>query len=141
MNVISCTPISLISLSLHIQPLFLQPTLPTKGGKKDRIKKEKLVLGSYSVSNVRLSIHIYLEMFIAVSHLSILRPLASVALLILEPHQDSSQLSRCCLVSWRFCSFEFAGPALSCAPEDHRWDRCWGGPTQSPGSGPGLKLN
>lgn len=27
----------------------------------------------------------------------------------------------------RFCSFETEEPVPSCAPEDHRWNRCWSG--------------
>jgi hypothetical protein len=33
-------------------------------------------------------------------------------------------------------------PAASAfAPADHRWGRCWGGPSQSPGSRPGWWLS
>jgi hypothetical protein len=41
------------------------------------------------------------------------RPLAFATLSMLDPHQDSSQLSCCCPVSWRACSFSSAGPAPS----------------------------
>jgi hypothetical protein len=45
-------------------------------------------------------------------------------------------MSSCCSVSWRSCSFDFAHPALSCAPAVHRWSKSWGDPTQQHGSEP-----
>ena len=42
---------------------------------------------------IPLSTHLHLQMFTAVSHWSCLRSLASVTPSILDPHQDSSQLS------------------------------------------------
>lgn len=45
-----------------------------------------------------LSTHIYLQMFIAASHWSELRPLASSTSSILDPHQESSWISCCCPV-------------------------------------------
>lgn len=71
------------------------------------------------------------------SHWSGSRPPASVTLSILDPHRDSSRISCCCPVSRRSYSFRSAGLTLSQAPAGHRWGRCWGGPAQSPGSGPG----
>lgn len=53
---------------------------------------------------------------------------------VLCPHQDSSLISCCCPVSWRFCSFGSIGPH-ALAP--HRWGGCWGGLTKSTGSGHG----
>ena len=44
-------------------------------------------------------------------------------------------------ISWRSCSFGSLGPAPSPAPAVHKWDRCWDGPTQSPGSEPELNLS
>lgn len=46
-----------------------------------------------------------------------------------------------CPVSWSSCSFGSAGLTPSRAPAVHRRGRCWGGPTQSPGSGPGWELS
>ena len=69
----------------------------------------------------------FLQMFIAVSHLSGSRPLASATLSILNPHWDSSQISCCCPVSQRSCSFGSVGLAPSPALADGRWGRCWGG--------------
>ena len=83
--------------------------------------------------NIRLFARIYW---------SSMRPLASATLSILEPHWDSSQISCCCSVSWRLCSFGWVGPIGSvgalCAPQQlvHQWGRCGSGPIQSPGSGP-----
>ena len=90
---------------------------------------------------IPLSTHLYLQMFIAMSHWSGLRPLASATLSILDPYWDSSQISCCCPVSWSSCVSGPAGWAPSLAPAVHRWGGCWGGPTQSPGSGPGWQLS
>ena len=38
-------------------------------------------------------------------------------------------------MSWRSCNFVSVGPASSFTPTDHRWGRCWSGPTQIPLSG------
>ena len=48
---------------------------------------------------------IHTSSLIATSHWSGSRPLASATPSILDPHQDSSQISCCCPVSWRPCSF------------------------------------
>ena len=71
------------------------------------------------------------------SHWSGSRPLVSITLLMLGPHWDSSWISCCCPVLPRSCNFGSGPQAPSCAPEDHRWGRCWGKPSHSPGSGPG----
>ena len=47
------------------------------------------------------------QMSIARSHFSFSRPLASVTLSILDPHQDSSKSFCCCPVLWKDCSFWF----------------------------------
>ena len=73
-----------------------------------------------------------LQMFVAMSHWSVLRPLASAALSILDSYGEFSQISCCCPVSRRSCSFGSIGPVLSQAPADQRWSRCLGGLTQSP---------
>lgn len=52
-------------------------------------------------------------------------------------HLDYSWISCCYPVSWKSYRFDSVGPAPSCVPAAHRWGRCWGGPTQSPGSKPG----
>ena len=74
-------------------------------------------------------------------HRSGLRPLASATLSILDPYWDSSLISCCCPGSWRACGYGSGGPAPSHTPAVHRWGRCWGEPTQSPGSGPGWELS
>lgn len=38
-------------------------------------------------------------------------PLASATQSILNPYQDSSQISCCSAESWRFCGYSFAGQA------------------------------
>jgi hypothetical protein len=85
---------------------------------------------------ILLSTHLYLQMFIAVSHWSVW------GLWLLLHYQswiftgtNSSQISCCCPVSRRLCSFGSAGLALSHAPADPRGGRCWGRPTQNPRSG------
>jgi hypothetical protein len=55
--------------------------------------------------------HLYLPMFIAMSHWSGSRPLVSATLSILGPQWDSSQISCCYGVSRRPWSFGSAGPA------------------------------
>jgi hypothetical protein len=129
-----CTPTPFISLSLCTHPLPLQHHLK---------KKKYLVEAAVCHSECHvylLSTFLCLHMFIAMSHWSGSRPLASATLSILAPHQDSSLISRCFLVSWRSCSFESAGLAPSWTPAVHQWGRCWDGQTQSPGSGPGWYL-
>ena len=136
MNFTSCTPIPLISLSLCIYPPPLQLHLQ----KKIRYNLKtclvvEAVVWQCATQSTLLSILLCLQMFIAMSHWSGLRPLASATLSILDPHQNSSWISCCCPVSWRSCSFGSTGPSPSCAPGFHQWDRCRSGPRQSPGSG------
>jgi hypothetical protein len=78
-----------------------------------------------------LSTHLYLHMFIAMSHWSVSRPLASATLSILDLHGDSFQIVCCCPVSGRSCSSGSVGPALSSTPADDRWDGCWGVPIRA----------
>ena len=61
------------------------------------------------------------------------RPLASATLSMLDPYWDS-WTSWFCPVSWRSCSCESINLGPSYTPV-HRWDRYWGGPIQSSGSG------
>ena len=94
----------------------LQPPSPTGGGKY-------LVVEAVVCSTVFHSISFclcFLQMFIAMSHWSSMRPLASATPSILEPHWDSSSLSCWCPVSWRSCSFGSVGPAPSHTPAVHR---------------------
>lgn len=70
------------------------------------------------------------------SHWSSSRPLASDILSILDPHGNSSWISCCCPVWWRYCSFGFVGLPPSYTPAVHRCFRCLGRQTQSPESGP-----
>ena len=65
---------------------------------------------------IPLSTHLHLQTFIEVSYWSGSRSLASVTPSILDPHWDSSQLSCCCPLSWRSCSFGTVGLALSWVP-------------------------
>ena len=52
-----------------------------------------------------LSTHLHLQMFIAMTPWSGMRPLASATLSVLEPRWNSSHVPYCCPVSWRFYSF------------------------------------
>ena len=132
-----CIPVSFISLS-HVSPLPLQ--LPyQKKIKRNKIKHRRHLIveavlyhsvSQYTLLPKRLS----LEMLMAVSHWSGLRPLACATPSI--PHQDSPQ--SCCPMSWRFYSFGSSGLVLSHILAFHRWGRFWVGPTQRPESGPGL---
>jgi hypothetical protein len=58
--------------------------------------------------------------------------LASATLSILDPPKDPSQISFCCPVLWRSCSFGSVGLVVFSAPTDHI-----DGLTHSPGSEPG----
>jgi hypothetical protein len=81
------------------------------------------------------------KMFIALNHLSGMRPLPSATLSIMKSHWDSSQISCCCPESWRSHSFGYSGPVLSHTRAVHGLDRCWDGPTQRFGSNSGWKLS
>lgn len=131
MNFISCTP------TLHTQPFIPPPPKKIKSkNKRQQHKRKPSHCGYCHVSHcitqyILLSTYLYLHMFTAKNHWSGSRPLASATLSILDPHQHSSWMSCCCLVSSRSWSF---GSAPSCTPTVHRWDTCWDGPTHSPGS-------
>jgi hypothetical protein len=64
---------------------------------------------------------LYLQIFIAMSQWSSLRPLAFAIVSILDPHRDSVQMSYYCPVSWGSCSFS----STKLVPGVHRWGR-WG---------------
>jgi hypothetical protein len=109
------TPIRVISLfppPPQYLPFTLATSFPNRGGKY-------LVVEAVVCSTVFHSISFclcFLQMFIAMSHWSSMRPLASATPSILEPHWDSSSLSCWCPVSWRSCSFGSVGPAPSHTP-------------------------
>jgi hypothetical protein len=52
----------------------------------------------------------------------------------IEPYLGCSRISCCCPVSQKSYNFGSAGPASSQTLAVNWWGRCWGGPTQSPGS-------
>jgi hypothetical protein len=79
-------------------------------------------------------------MFIPMSHWSGSRSLASVTPSLLELHWDSFRLVSCCPVSCRSCSLGSVRLALWRIPTIAE-DLLWGGPLQSPGSGPGWQLS
>jgi hypothetical protein len=145
----SCTPAPFISLSPHVHPLPLQPcpqikhihTYIQQQSIETHLIVEAVVCHSVSHS-LSLCPHIFTCKYsFAMGHWSGLRSLASVTWPILDPHWDSSRLSCCCAVSWRSSSIVTAGLALSLMTTTHWWYRCWGGPTQGSGSGPGWSLN
>jgi hypothetical protein len=122
--------IPLISPSPHTCPLPLKPSPE---------QRKNSFCGSCGVSQcvpqfTLLSTLLCLQMFIAMTHLSGVRPLASASLSILDPRWDSSRIHCCCPVSWRSCSFEPVGPAPSCTPAVHWWGTCWDEPFQNLGS-------
>lgn len=127
MNFTSCTSIPLISLSFRIYPLPLQSP-PTKENKKYNKKNnlKKSWCGSCGFCTESLVWFQASEFCYTINTRS---------------HQDSSWISCCYHVSWRTCSFGSVELASSHAPEDHRWCRCWSGPTQSPASGPEWQLS
>lgn len=62
-----------------------------------------------------------MRVFIAKSHWSGSRPLVSATLSMLGLYWDSSWLSCCCPVLWKFYSFGSAGPVPSRTPADAPW--------------------
>ena len=93
--------------------LPVTPYLPfTFANKQTSYLKEKSHCGSCCVSySIPFVYTFYLQMSIAMSHWSGLRPLASAILSILDPHWVSSQILCCCSVSWRSCSLSSPGLA------------------------------
>ena len=68
-----------------------------------------------------LSKHLCLQMFISMSCWSVLRPLGSATLSILDPYLNSSWRSCCCPVLWRSWSLGSARLAPPWTPAAHRW--------------------
>jgi hypothetical protein len=130
MNFTSSTLIPLIFPSARAHPPLLQP--PPSIGEKNLIV-EAAVCHSASHS-IPFCPHFLLANVHCIESLVGSKPLASAALSILGPHWHSSQIPCCCPVSRRASSLGSVGQALSHAPVVHQWCRCWGGPTQSPGS-------
>lgn len=94
-------------------PISLYPPLQPLPYCKFFKKKKKSHLGKCIVSQcvplyTLLSTPLYLQVFIT-------------TLSILHLYQDCSWISCCCSVLWKFCSFESAVLALSCAPAVHKW--------------------
>ena len=86
-----------------------------------------------------LPTHLYLRMFIALSHWSVSKPLASATVSIPDPRGKP-----CCFpVSYRSSTPDRKLQDWPFhVPGDHNWNRCCGEePTQSPGSGPGRELS
>ena len=84
---------------------------------KLQTKRKTSYSGCYTVS--RYVVHytllstLYLQILISLSHWSVSRPLASVTLSILDPHLDSSWISCCCPMYWKYYSFGSVGLSLS----------------------------
>ena len=125
MSFISCIPVPLISLSLLILTLSLQhpqiknktkqnkkPTKqePNKTKHRKHLISEALVCHSVSHSApfhpVSLFAHLHCN-----DCWSVIGPLASATLSILDSHQDSFGISCHCPVQWRSCSFGSVGLA------------------------------
>lgn len=84
-NFTSCTPIPIISLSLHIHPLLLH--LPSKR-KQNKIRPKKISMWKLQCVTQRTTLlhkQPYLKMLVVMSQSSVSRPLASATLLILDP--------------------------------------------------------
>lgn len=99
--------------NLSYLPLPLYPPPPFQTPCQQRKKRSH---GSCSMSqcvpeHTLLFTLLCLQIFIAMTCWSCTKPLASATLLTLEPHWDSSQISWCCPMSWRSCSFGSIGPA------------------------------
>lgn len=103
-------PILFISLFVNISPL-LATSLPKQTKQqtnKNQINKQSNP-GGYGMSLCHtvypLSIRLYLQRFIAVNHWFGLRTLALAILSVLDLPRETSQISCCCPVSCRYCSF------------------------------------
>jgi hypothetical protein len=83
---------------------------------------------------IPLSTHLHLQMFIVMIHQFDSRSMASETPSVLDSHQESSQLSCCCLVLWKPCR---TGMSLWFADDVD----FWGGPIQILGSGRGWQLS
>ena len=111
---------------------------------RDFTSSQRLLFECHSVSvpqYTSLYTHLHSKVFSVINHWSGLRSLASNTLSILGLQEDSSQISCCCSVSWRSCSFGSIVLVSSHTPTVHPWVRCWGRPTLNPGSGPERYLN
>lgn len=148
-NFISCTSIPLISPTFHILPPSLQPSPKTKQKikiikNKDETNKNKqtkiilpwklqcVMVTQCVTQSTFLSKYLSLQMFVAVSHWTGSRLLASATLSILGPEWDSSPLLLlpCAMEILQLC---FCKAMPSCFPEVLWWSKCRGEPTQSPG--------
>lgn len=74
------------------------------------------------------------QIFTAMTHLSVLKPLASATPSTLNPDEDFCHISCCCSVSWKSCCFRSVGPTPSQAPAVNRLGRYCGGANSRPGS-------
>lgn len=139
MNFRSCAPAPPISLPLRI---YL-PLHPCNLQKENRMRKNKKRL-PWKLPHVTRDILLFtllcLQTFTATSRWSFSKPLAPTRS-VQDPHGDSSGYPAVTLCHGGPAALALQGPALSCAPADHRWGRYRGGPAQSPGSGLGRELS
>jgi hypothetical protein len=131
----SCTPVPLISLSLCICSPPLQPPPKEKQGLLWKLSCVTLCTTKYHVVYISLltSVHCHesLIWFKASGFSYIIHTGSSLGLLLVNLFLP------CAMEILRFWSCR---TGLLHAPTVHRWDRYWGGPTQSSRSGPGGSL-
>lgn len=138
----TCTPILLILLSLHIHPNNTPPK--EKKYPQSRIRQKKSHLAIETVVCHRMypyaqiaslarahcnELLVWLEASGFYYTINSEFSLGLLSDILLLPHVR--EILPCCFGS---------ALAPSCTTEVHRWDGCWGGPTQWPGSGPERKL-
>ena len=119
-------PIPLTSPSPHPH----LPCLPLKRKKKSSCRSCVTVCPTINHTSLLENVH-------CTESLVWFQASGSSTLSILDPHRDSSQISCCCPVSQRSCSFGSAGPTPSYSPAIQRWGRCLQG-TNLKALDPGL---
>lgn len=150
MNIISCTPILLISPSLQIHPKPLQPpkrkkkvnVIKNKKNIKMQIKEKKISLWKLRCIAVCPPVYL-LPSFACNVHCSesLVLMRAPVFCDTVNTGPSRGLLSDILVVSYVMGILQlqlFRYPAPSNASAVFRWSRSWGGLTQSPGSGPGC---
>jgi len=113
----------------HLPPYLPSPLHPLPQHRKQHLISEAMVRHSLSHS-----IHFCPHFFACKCSLQwLIGPLQGLWLLLLYQYRNLTQISCCCPESGRAYIIESVGPTPSCIPAD-QLGRCWGGPSQSPGS-------
>lgn len=136
-----CISIPLISPSLFIRPPTLQPPLQDKTKsnlEEKRKRKEESRCRSCSVHSESRSPSVCTLLFASVHGVELLVWFEVPGFCCLTSTGPSQGVLLDILpLSCVMGILGSTGPASSCAPTGHRWDRYWDGPTHSSGSGSG----